>query len=42
VSFAVPPLGRCAGLVGRAVGARGSIATLKRPPLPACNPVRSP
>ena len=31
------PLGRC-GLGVRAMGSRGSIATLKRPPLPACMP----
>jgi hypothetical protein len=42
ISFDVPPLGRCAGVFGRAVGTRGSVATLKRPPLPACMPVRTP
>jgi len=29
-------VGRCSGLAVRATGARGSVATLKRPPLPAC------
>ena len=31
-------LGRCAGLGIRATGSKGSTATLKRPPLPACMP----
>jgi hypothetical protein len=31
------PSGRC-GLNLRATGSRGSVATLKRPPLPACMP----
>lgn len=31
-------VGRCGGLAVRATGARGSVATLKRPPLPACMP----
>lgn len=31
-------LGRCAGFSVRATGSKGSTATLKRPPLPACMP----
>ena len=36
------PASRCNGLSVRAIGARGSAATLKLPPLPACMPERSP
>jgi hypothetical protein len=32
------PLGRCGGFSVSATGSRGSSATLKRPPLPACMP----
>ena len=42
VSLGTFPIARCAGLWVRAVGARGSAATLKRPPLPGCMPERSP
>jgi hypothetical protein len=40
--FGTVPLGRCGGFSVRAVGSRGSVAALKRPPLPACMPARSP
>lgn len=35
-------LGRCEGFTVRAVGARGTTATAKRPPLPACITQRAP
>ena len=40
--FGTVPLGRCAGFSVRAVGSLGSVAVLKRLPLPACMPARNP
>jgi hypothetical protein len=41
-AFGVVPVSRCSTLFARAVGARGAVATLKRPPLPGCMPARTP
>jgi hypothetical protein len=38
VDFGTVPLGHCGGYTVRAIGATGSVATLKRTPLPACMP----
>jgi hypothetical protein len=40
--FGTVPLGRCGGFSVRAAGTKGSVAALKRPPLPGCIPARSP
>jgi hypothetical protein len=40
--FGVVSFGRCGSFSARAVGTGGSLAVLKRPPLPACMPARSP
>jgi hypothetical protein len=42
VDFGTVTLGHCSGFTVRAVGSGGSGAVLKRPPLPACIPQRSP
>jgi hypothetical protein len=34
------PVDRCSGLVVRARGSAGSVAMIRRPPLPACAPMR--
>jgi hypothetical protein len=41
VTMAMPPASRCSDFGLRAVGSLGSVAVLKRPPLPACMPVRA-
>jgi hypothetical protein len=41
-AFGVVPVSRCSTLFARAIGARGAVATLKRPPLPGCMPARTP
>jgi hypothetical protein len=38
VSFGTVMLGHCSGFSVRAVGSGGSVASLKRPPLPGCMP----
>jgi hypothetical protein len=40
--FGSVSFGRCGGFSVRASGALGSVAVLKRPPLPGCIPARSP
>jgi hypothetical protein len=42
VSFGDVALGRCGSYTVRAAGLKGSVAILKRPPLPACIPARAP
>jgi hypothetical protein len=37
-SFGPVTLGRCGGFAVRAIGSGGSVASLKRAPLPACMP----
>lgn len=40
-TFSRVTVSRCEAVLARAVGARGGIATVRRPPLPACMPERS-
>ena len=42
VSFGDVSLGRCGSYTVRAAGLQGSVAILKRPPLPGCIPARAP
>lgn len=41
-TFRTVAVSRCQAVFVRAVGARGGVATVRRPPLPACMPERSP